>query len=83
MANDSDFSESDADSGSESSAAEDLDGLKTLKEKAVVQQARELPSAQELKAIFEASDLFKSNAFKLQVSIHQFIFTNETNSCYR
>jgi len=28
---------------------------------------RELPSAKELKTIFEASELFKSNAFKLQV----------------
>ncbi|PVF96960.1 Nrap protein [Serendipita vermifera] len=32
-----------------------------------VHSVRDLPSAQELKAIFEASELYKSNTFKLQI----------------
>jgi len=38
------------------------------KQKAQAQMHRQLPSATELKTIFEASELFKSNAFKLQVN---------------
>lgn len=42
-------------------------GLLAPKQKARPHIHRELPSAKELKTIAEASELFKSNAFKLQV----------------
>ena len=37
--------------------------------KPTVQGVRALPSAQELREIFEASELFQSNTFKLQVRV--------------
>ena len=61
---------SDAQSGSYDglSDKETRKGPLAQKQKTQPHMHRELPSAQELKTIFEASELFKSNAFKLQVS---------------
>jgi len=46
------------------------------KQKAQPHMHRDLPSAKELKTIFEASELFKSNAFKLQVGSLSIGFRN-------
>lgn len=60
---------SDAQSGSDDGPTDEemSKGPLAPKQKAQPQMHRQLPSAQELKTIFEASELFKSNAFKLQV----------------
>ena len=59
----------DAQSGSDDGPIDEETSKGPLapKQKAQPQMHRELPSAKELKTIFEASELFKSNAFKLQV----------------
>ena len=44
------------------------DGKRSKEKKPVLHSVRDLPSAQELRAIFESSELFRSNAFKLQES---------------
>lgn len=60
---------SDVQSGSDDGPGdgETSKGPLAPKPKAQPHLHRELPSAKELKTIFEASELFKSNAFKLQV----------------
>ena len=65
----------DAQSGSDDGTTDEeaSKGPLAPKQKAQPQMHRQLPSAKELKTIFEASELFKSNTFKLQVnylSIH-------------
>ena len=59
----------DAQSGSDDGPTDEETSRGPLapKQKAQPQIHRQLPSAKELKTIFEASELFKSNAFKLQV----------------
>jgi hypothetical protein len=60
----------DAHSGSDDGPTDEeaSKGPLAPKQKAQPQMHRQLPSATELKTIFEASELFKSNAFKLQVN---------------
>ena len=60
---------SDARSGSDDGSGDEETSKGPLapNQKAQPHIHRELPSAKELKTIFEASELFKSNAFKLHV----------------
>lgn len=61
-------SDAQSDSDDETGDEETSKGPLAPKPKAQPHLHRELPSAKELKTIFEASELFKSNAFKLQVA---------------